>query len=133
MIPTYLVPTTRQLVEPHSFYIDSLPWPRMRDNAIRLGSKFIPKEVYSLLASTQRLSRQFRTINYGPGREGSCFIIDLVDRKTFNTYIMHDGAWLLHEKFWKEYPELVDGLDANIMFKDGQLLPDFTAATGSLR
>ncbi|KAF3021136.1 hypothetical protein E8E14_013760 [Neopestalotiopsis sp. 37M] len=79
------------------------------------------------------VSLKFRTTNYGPGRQGSSFIIDIIDPKMFNTYIMHDGAWLLHEKFWKEYPELVDGLDANIMFKDGQLLPDFTAATGSLQ
>lgn len=100
----------------------------MRENIIRLGSQYDLEKVFSLLASTQRLSREFKTTNYVHRRDGGEFIID----ERFETYIMHHGAWVLHEKFWKEYPELVNGLDANIMLKDGQLLPESKDVTGTL-
>lgn len=128
MLPVYFVPTPRQLVQRHDFPIDIIPWPRMRENIIRLGSQYDLEKVFSLLASTQRLSREFKTTNYVHRRDGGDFIID----ERFETYIMHHGAWLLHEKFWKEYPELVNGLDANIMLKDGQLLPESKDVTGTL-
>lgn len=108
-----------QLQVPHPGTIDHIMWPQVRNNFIRLGTKFWRDEVFGLLFCTCRIrdtpGTDFSSINSGD----NAFQIDL----SFLERASNVEDWVLLKRFWDEYPELVEGLDAKTyMITDNELL-----------
>jgi hypothetical protein len=117
-IPYMLRLTPRQLFVPHAPIFDYIVWPQMRDNLIESGTKYCRPEVFGLLFVCCRI------------------------RNTPNAdYVIHDGAgepgidpvliaklsdienWVILDRFWNDYPELVKSLDPNkFMISEGDLV-----------
>lgn len=101
-----LHPTPRQLCIPHAPILDFVAWPTMRDNIISSGTKYCRPEVFGLLFVTCRLKNTpnadwiVRSADEEPRLDPS-FV------ETFNNM----ENWVLLDRFWRDYPELVKGLD----------------------
>jgi hypothetical protein len=87
---------------------DYVVWPQMRDNFIRTGMKYCRSEVFGLLFCTCRIrdtpNSDFVTRTRGGDPE--------VDPKFIEKISTVEG-WVLLDRFWTEYPELVDGMDVD--------------------
>lgn len=76
------------------------------------------EEVFGLLGCTCRLRGTFNK-NFITRRDGGDPEVD----ETFLQIFMDRDNWGILEKFWVEYPDLVDGLDASVLVLEQQLLP----------
>jgi Domain of unknown function (DUF3425) len=108
-----------QLQVPHPGTIDHIMWPQIRDNFLRLGPKYWRDEVFGLLFCTCRIrgtpDTDFSTIDSGD----YAFQIDL----SFMERASNAVDWVLLKRFWDEYPELVEDLDAETyMITEDELL-----------
>ncbi|QKX61359.1 uncharacterized protein TRUGW13939_08507 [Talaromyces rugulosus] len=106
-VPPALKPTMMQLLFPHANLIDYIMWPQVRDNLIKHGSKYWQNEVFGLLFCTCRIRGTHNTNFPSFESEDEAFRIDvsLLERASN----VHN--WVILEAFWKEFPELVEGLD----------------------
>lgn len=105
-MPGYLHPTATQLFVPHPPIFDYVVWPQMRDNLIKHGLKYCRPEVFGLLFCTCRVR----------DTPNSDFLIRNGEANIqIDPFFLHrisnlDGMVLL-DRFWNEYPELVEGMD----------------------
>jgi hypothetical protein len=106
LIPIHFRPTTLQILVPHVPIVDYVIWPQMRDNFIKYGMKYCRPEVFELLSSSYRIR----------GTLALKFDLDVLngDASPIPAFIERlstvDG-WVLLDKFWTAYPELVEGLE----------------------
>ncbi|KAI9373935.1 hypothetical protein BJX61DRAFT_551919 [Aspergillus egyptiacus] len=117
-LPAHLRPTTIQLVQEHPLAVDVVLWPQMRDNLILHGAKYDLGSVFGLLACTCRVRGGFNQELFIRENDG-----DPEVHPDFYQRFMNPGQWGLLEKFWTEYPELVQGLDPAVMLRAEYLLP----------
>jgi hypothetical protein len=94
-------------------------WPQVRNNFIRLGRNYWRDEIFGLLFCTCRIRgtpiTDFSSVNSGDKE----FQIDL----SFMERASNAEDWVLLKRFWDEYPELVEGLDADTyMITENELL-----------
>jgi hypothetical protein len=78
----------------------------MRDNFIKHGMKYCRGEVFGLLFCTNRI-RDTPNADFVVRSGGAALQID----PHFLDQISNLDEWVLLDKFWIEYPELVEGLD----------------------
>jgi hypothetical protein len=101
-----LRPTTTQLVVSHPPILDLIIWPRMRDNFIKHGMKYCRTDVFGLLFCTLRI-RDTPNSDFIVQEEGVEPYVDPEIIKKMSS----PNEWVLLDKFWNTYPELVEGLD----------------------
>lgn len=101
-----LRPTTTQLLIPHAEGADYVIWPQMRENFIKHGKKYVDEAISGLLFCTWRI-RGTPNVNFIVRGEDGEVEID----PDFLAKISTPEGWVLLERFWIEYPELVEGLD----------------------
>jgi hypothetical protein len=117
-IPAHMRPTTCQLVVPHPVYIVAIIWPGLRDQMALHCSKHNLESVFGLLSCTVRV-RGFFNANFIKRENGG---EPQVDEAFLERFTKMEG-WGILERFWSEYPELVEGIDGNIMIREEHLLP----------
>jgi hypothetical protein len=105
-VPIMFRPTTLQLLIPHPPLFDFVFWPQMRDNLIKYGMKYCTAHVFGLFFCTCRVRDTANTDIIAPN-EGSDPKVD----PNFLAKISTVDGWVLLDKFWAEYPELVEGMD----------------------
>lgn len=126
-MPTSYHPTARQLFTPHAPIFDYVLWPQMRDNFVKHGTKYCREEVFGLLFCTCRVRDTpnsdflIRNTSSGSGGNGEENVYQ-VD-PAFAHRITQVENWVLLDKFWIEYPELVEGMDReSIMISEKDLV-----------
>lgn len=90
----------------------------MRDNLILHGSKYDLESVFGLLACTCRVRGGFNKELFIRKNDG-----DPKVHPDFYQRFTDSSQWGLLEKFWTEYPELVQGMDLAVMLPAEYLLP----------
>ncbi|KIW04976.1 uncharacterized protein PV09_04138 [Verruconis gallopava] len=117
-LPTYFRPTPLQLVQEHHLAFDLILWPQMRDNLIRYGSKYELESVIGLLCCTYRIrgtfTKDFITREYNGEPQPT---------DEFYAQFMDISNWGILERFWKEYPDLMEGIDSSLMLREENLMP----------
>src|SRR2546429_3049453 len=105
-MPAMFRPTAPQLFIPHPPIIDYIPWPRMRDNLVKHWRKYDRIEAIGLFFCTSRVrdTPNSTFIIRDPGTEPYA-------DPDFLRRASSDDGWALLEKFWTEYPEVVEGMD----------------------
>lgn len=117
MVPVPFRPTMLQLMQQHPPMYDYVVWPQMRDNFIKHGMKYCTAEVFGLLFCTCRIRGTINSHNFVCGGPDA----PTVDPE-FLARIWDVDGWVLLDKFWIEYPELVEGLDqATVMITERDL------------
>lgn len=117
-MPAMFRPTAIQLFVPHPPIFDYVVWPQLRDNFIVHGMKYCRAEVFGLLFCTCRV-RNTRNTDYIVRSRGG----DPQADPAFLEKIFSLDGWVLLEKFWNEYPELVVGMDREkIMILENDLV-----------
>ncbi|KAH3957499.1 hypothetical protein HBI81_184210 [Parastagonospora nodorum] len=117
-LPDFCRPTLLQLTEAHKVEFDFILWPRFRDNLIKHGAKFDLERLVGFLACTYRIRGCFN-------KEFICRVNDgdLQICPSFYEQISKIENWGILESFWHKYPDLVEGLDTNLMFREQNLMP----------
>ncbi|KIW02591.1 uncharacterized protein PV09_06041 [Verruconis gallopava] len=105
-IPPMLHPTNRQLCVPHAPIFDYIAWPTMRDNFIDSGMRYCRPEVFGLLFVTCRL-RNTPNADYILRDVNNEAYID----PAFLAKVCDIDNWVLLDRFWTDYPDLVKGMD----------------------
>jgi hypothetical protein len=103
-IPQIFRPTLKQWSTPHPPAFDYVIWPEIRDNFIDYGMKYCRQDVFDLLCSCCQIRDPPDFMVYRDG------VASRMDPKYLQTIYSVEG-WMLTEKFWTEYPELVQGLN----------------------
>ncbi|KAF9893309.1 hypothetical protein FE257_011739 [Aspergillus nanangensis] len=116
-LPANFRPTTTQLVQEHPISYDGIFWPQLRDNLIRHGDKYDMESVLGLLSCTCRVRGGFNQEIIVRKNDG-----DLQVHPGFHRRFHTTDEWGLLEKFWIEYPELVEGMDPGIMLREESLI-----------
>jgi hypothetical protein len=103
---------------PHAPIFDFIAWPEVRDNFIQTGMKYCRPEVFGLLFVTCRLKD---TPNADwVVRNGS--EEPQIDPDFVSIFSNLDN-WVLLDRFWRDYPDLVKGLDpAKYMISEQDLV-----------
>jgi hypothetical protein len=109
-VASFLRPVTEQLLHPHSYFIDLIPWPRLRANLIKYQHLYDHAEVSSLIACCAKVRWPWRkAVLYPNDTSGE---LELVS-EFYETFTRLDG-WGLSKEFFpfvQKYPGLLDGID----------------------
>lgn len=90
----------------------------MRDNLIKHHSKIDLQDVLGLIGCTCRIRGAFNSDFITRENDGE----PQVDERFYQRFMSLDG-WGLLEKFWTEYPELVEGMDRSVLIQEEHLIP----------
>lgn len=90
----------------------------MRDNFMRHRADYDLEHVIGLFCCTFRIRGWFGKDYICRKNDGDPEVMD-----AFKCHFMNMSQWCLLEKFWKEYPDLVEGLDSNLMLREEDLSP----------
>ncbi|KAH6649044.1 hypothetical protein BKA67DRAFT_576630 [Truncatella angustata] len=117
-IPKHMRPTPCQLFLEHPVYIIALLWPSLRDRLVLHWRKYNLENVFGLLSCTIRVRASFNGNFVTRENDGE----PQVDETFYRRFMQEDG-WGVLDRFWTEYPELVEGLDYNFRIGEEHLLP----------
>ncbi|EEU33814.1 uncharacterized protein NECHADRAFT_17059, partial [Fusarium vanettenii 77-13-4] len=106
LMPEFYRPTASQLLVEHPICIDLILWPSMRSRLATNWKDYDLEAVFGLLGCTCRLRGVFNGKFITREADGE----PQVDQ-SFLRLFTRKSAWGLLEKFWVEYPELVQDLD----------------------
>jgi hypothetical protein len=90
----------------------------MRDNLIKHESKYELEHVFGLLGCTYRIRGTFAREFITREDDGEPIVSE-----EFYKQFTDIANWGILERFWKEYPELVDGMDTKSMLCEENLIP----------
>jgi hypothetical protein len=106
----FLRPVPEQLLHPHSYFIDLIPWPRLRTNLIKYQHLYDHAEVSSLIACCAKVRWPWRkAVLYPNDTTGE---LELAP-DFYETFTRLDG-WALSKEFFpcvQKYPGLLEGID----------------------